>query len=95
MVIQAPSGKVEVTWVSPEEAEAAVHGMLHDPRYAITSTGPRWWLLFLLGTIPLMLSMIVVPKLRLGALPPAPPVEQTKKAARATRGKAKKARDRG
>jgi hypothetical protein len=84
-------GKVTVDWLSPAEAEAAVHGMLHDPNYQLASTGPRWWLLFLLASIPLAISIIVVPKFRAGRLPPVPPVPQTKKAARVARGKAKKA----
>lgn len=87
-------GKVNVDWLSPSEAEAAVHGMIHDPGFQLESTGPRWWLLFLFATIPLMFSTIFVPKFRPGMLPRAPPVEQTKKAARAARGKAKKARER-
>ncbi|MDX2088053.1 MAG: hypothetical protein SFX73_09390 [Kofleriaceae bacterium] len=95
VIIQPLGGdSLHINWLSPSEAEAAVHGMVHDPSYQLASTGPRWWLLFLFGTIPLMVSVIVGPKLRLGAKSSALPVAQTKKAARAARGKAKKARER-
>ena len=92
--IQPSSGdRLHIKWLSAEEAEAAAHGITHDPTYRIDSTGPRWWLLFLFGTIPLALSFVIRPRIRIpdGA---APPVEQTKKAARASRGKSRKARER-
>lgn len=92
--IQPASGdRLHIKWLSPEEAESAAHGITHDPAYRIDSAGPRWWLLFLLGTIPAMVSFVIPPRIRIpvGA---APPVEQTKKTARAARGKARKARDR-
>lgn len=87
------SDKLHIAWLSPEEAEAAAHGITHDADYRIDSTGPRWWLLFLLGTIPAMVSLVIPPRIRIptGA---APPVAQTKKTARAERGRARKARDR-
>lgn len=90
----APDHRLTVKWLSPAEAEAAVTAMLHDAPSQLEATGPRWWLLFLLATVPLLLSLLRPPKLRLPAPGNTPPIARTKRAARLARAKAKRARDR-
>jgi hypothetical protein len=93
-ILASPAHHLSVKWLSPTEAEAAVGAMLHDPTYRLEATGPRWWLLFLLATVPVMLSLLLPPKLRIPAPGTAPPIARTKRAARLARGRAKRARDR-
>lgn len=49
--------KLTVEWLSADEAEAAAARLVRDPRFTLRTTGPRWWFLFLLVTIPVAVSV--------------------------------------
>ena len=76
-------------WMSAEEAAAEAAALVEAPgRFHLATHGPRWWLVFLLGTIPLAASFVVRRKLVVPLAAAAPP-PQDKRARRAARRRAR------
>ncbi|MGE0871547.1 MAG: hypothetical protein AB7P03_23510 [Kofleriaceae bacterium] len=91
----ATGDKLTIEWLSDDEAEAAAAQLVRDPHFKLESTGPRWWVMFLLVTIPV--AVVLVRPQRPAVVKGdgvAPPVVQSKKARRAARGRQRKAADR-
>ena len=78
VVIETDTGKkVVVTWLSADEAAAGARELVEATAagrpFELASHGPRWWLLFLLLTIPLALSFVIPQRL---PIPMPTPVQQ-------------------
>lgn len=93
--IQLETGeKLTIDWLSAEEAEAAAAQLVRDPLFRLEAKGSRWWLLYLLITIPV--AVVLVRPRRSAAAhveEAAPPGVPSKKARRAERGRQRKAAD--
>lgn len=90
--IQTPTGEVEITWLTSNEAKRVAQQLVSDPEFSLDSGGPRWWLLFLLLTIPVTVSLVAPSRVRTQQPPVATLASpQTRKARRAEEGRARKA----
>ena len=65
--ISTENGRVDVTWMSADEAQDAAHVLVTETSagrpYHLETHGPRWWLLLLLLTIPVAASFVIPQRL--------------------------------
>jgi hypothetical protein len=93
--IRSDTGEeLEITWLSSDEARSVAERLVREPSFAMDSTGPRWWLLFLVLTGALIVSL-VVPTRTSTDVHGGTPIAQTRKTRRAERGRAAKAAQTG
>ena len=67
LTISTENGRVEMTWMSAEEAQDAAAALIAETSagrpYHLETHGPRWWLLLLLLTIPVAASFVIPQRL--------------------------------